>query len=174
MSESAGRPEPRPEMRAAPRPEIRDAAARAAELLDHGVMDAETQDKFAIDPQIIPPGWSYEWKRRAIFGKEDPAYNVALATTGWEAVPAGRHPQFMPEGWTGNTIDRDGMVLMERPQQITDMVKKRDHREAVSAVQGVEDKLSSVGPNQFDRVDGRGKATVKVGRTYQPPMAIPD
>src|ERR1700685_1506786 len=68
------------------------AARRTAELMDHGMADADgAQDKFHIDPAIIPEGWSYEYRRHSVLGKDDPSYEVTLAQRGWEAVPADRH-----------------------------------------------------------------------------------
>lgn len=113
------RPEMRPTMREED-PRAR-AARRAAELRDHrnGDMD-EGIDEFYIDPADIPEGWSYEWKRRTVLGAEDPAYQVALARAGWEPVPTSRHPSYMPMGGDYPFIERKGMILMERPLEITD------------------------------------------------------
>lgn len=170
MSEST-RPDPRRDMR--PEDSRARAEARAAELLDHGVMDAQTNDDFAVDPRLVPDGWSYEWKRRTVLNQEDPAYQVSLAQGGWEAVPADRHPELMPEGWTGKVIDRKGMVLMERPAKITEMVRKRDHRNALEPVIAMEEKLAGVQPGQFERKGAKGESMVKVGRSYEP-MQVPD
>ena len=58
------------------------AAARAAEVRNNmGDMDEGTDD-FYVDPKVIPAGWGYEWKRKTVFGQEDPAYQVQLARTG--------------------------------------------------------------------------------------------
>lgn len=165
----------RPEMRGDQRPSDSRAraAARAAELLEHGVMEADSVDKFHIDPTQVPDGWSYEWKRRTVYNAEDPAYQVGLAQTGWEPVPADRHPQFMPEGWKGSTIEREGMVLMERPKQITDMIRKRDERKARAPVEAMEDKLAGAAPGQFERKKSSGESLVNVKKTVEP-MPIPD
>src|ERR1700744_3183776 len=113
------------------------AARRALELREHmgGNMD-DGVDKFYIDPRVIPDGWSYEWKRQSILGKEDPSYQVSLAHRGWEAVPRTRHPEMMPDNYRGETIEREGQILMERPKEITDEVvsiEKRKAREQVSS-----------------------------------------
>ena len=100
------------------------ARRRAAELRSHGSFDAGS-DKFAFDLSIIPPGWSYEWKRVTVMGASDPSYQVNLAQRGWEAVPASRHPEMMPLGYECGTIDRDGMRLMERPAIITEEARDR-------------------------------------------------
>ena len=96
------------------------AARRAAELRGHiGNMDEGTDD-FFVPPEYIPDGWSYEWKRKTNVGMEDPAYQVSLARMGWEPVPAARHPSMMPESNKYLIIERKGLVLMERPLEITE------------------------------------------------------
>lgn len=170
MSES-----PRPDMRADPRPDDprARAAARTKQLLDHGALDVDTTDEFRVDAELIPDGWSYEWKRRTVLNAEDPAYQVGLAATGWEPVPVDRHREFMPTDWVGNTIERKGMVLMERPKEITDHWKRKAEGEARQRVRDMEESLSGAKPGQFDRVDAEGRSTAKIGKSYSP-MQIPD
>jgi hypothetical protein len=56
--------------------------------------------------------------------QEDPAYAVSLARKGSEPVPADRHPSFMPDGARFATIERKGMVLMERPLELTEEARE--------------------------------------------------
>ena len=145
------------------------AAKRAAELREHlgGSMD-EGHDQFYIDPAIIPDGWTYEYKRLEVLGKPDPSYQVTLRRNGWEPVPASRHPELMPPGWSGETIIRDGMILMERPKEITDEIKARDARLAREQVRAKEQQLNAAPPGQFER-DNKGNSMVSIKKT----MAIP-
>lgn len=145
------------------------AELRAAEILSHiGDIDEGT-DEFYIPPEIIPDGWDYEWKRRLLLNKEDPAYEVAVARTGWTAVPASRHPSMMPAGTPSHTIERKGMILMERPKIITERARAADARKAAMQVRGKEDQLSLAPKGQFGR-DNKGSPLVSVGRQYE---AIP-
>jgi hypothetical protein len=149
------------------------AVRRAAELRDHagdGLEDGE--DKYYIDPRIIPDGWSYEWKAFTVLGKENPSYQVSLARTGWEAVPRSRHPELMPSNYKGETIERDGMILMERPQEITDQAKSRDLKRARLQVRGKEEQLGLAPAGQFDR-DNKGNSMVNIKKTYEH-VPIPD
>lgn len=163
----------RPVMRPAMReedPRAR-AARRAAELRQHlGDMDEGT-DEFYIDPDTIPEGWSYEWKRKTVMGAEDPAYTVAVARRGWEAVPAYRHPEMMPKGMTAATIERKGMVLMERPKDITDEVRTNDQRAARRAIQAKEEQLFQAPNGQFDRDHPQIRPRVK--KSFEP-VPVPD
>lgn len=116
------------------------ARRRAAELREHGSFDPGS-DKFAFDQSIVPPGWSYEWKRVLVMGASDPSYQVSLAQRGWEAVPSSRHPEMMPLGHDGATIDRDGMRLMERPAVITDEARELEKRNAREQLRGKEEQV---------------------------------
>lgn len=173
MTSPASTGELRPEPRKTLRPEDSRAAAeaRAKEILDHGSLEQDGVDEFYVNPNMQPDGWTYEWKRRLVYNAEDPAYQVALSNTGWEPVPAGRHPEFMPSDWKGKTIERKGMVLMQRPQVITNMIKERDRKNAIQPVRDMEAKLSGAGPGQFERAN-KGDPLVKVSKSYEA-MQIP-
>ena len=136
-----GRPDMRPnDLRAE---SSRDRAERrAAEIMGNleGALD-EGQDELALDAISVPDGWTYEWKRRTVYGREDPAYDTKLARTGWEPVPAERHPAMMPKGYRGE-ITREGLVLMERPKAITDRVKQIMYERARGAVRLKEQQLN--------------------------------
>jgi len=145
------------------------ARRRAAELREHGSFDPGG-DKFRFDLSIIPPGWSYEWKRVSIYNAPDPSYQVNLAQRGWDAVPASRHPEMMPIGYEGATIDREGMRLMERPAEITDEAKAAERKEARDQVRGKEEQVMRAPAGDDSPFDGanrdvRGKP-LGVKRTY--------
>lgn len=155
--------EAREDMRASQREEDPRARAerRAAEIRKHLKGDtSDGADRFYVDPYIVPDGWSYEWKRKTIWGKEDPAHEVELARQGWEVVPASRHPQMMPKGnW--QTIERDGMILMERPKVLTEDVHKDNLRKARLQVKAKEAQLNQAPDGTFDRDDPRVKPSIK-------------
>lgn len=146
------------------------AAKRAAELHAHiGDMDQGT-DEFYVDPRVIPAGWSYEWKRISVLGKEDPSYVTQIARNGWEPVPRSRHPEMMPKDWTGETIDRKGCMLMERPEVITQAVRDIERKKAREQVQQKEEQLAGAPQGTFDR----NVATVNKGYDRMPKIQIPD
>ena len=149
------------------------AARRAQELREHmgGSMDDGT-DKYYIDPAIIPDGWSYEWKTFTVLGKENPSYQVSLAHRGWEAVPRTRHPELMPDNYRGETIERDGMILMERPKEITDEVKSLELRKARTQVRDKEVQLGAAPPGQFER-GTHPNTQPKINKTFEQ-MQIPE
>lgn len=148
------------------------AARRAMELREHQASDDEGVDKFYIDPRIIPDGWSYEWKTFTVLGKENPSEQVANARRGWEAVPCARHPELMPINYRGETIEREGMILMERPLEITNEAKARDLRIARAQVRGKEEQLGGAGVGQFER-SNKGDSLVNVKKSFEH-MPIPE
>jgi hypothetical protein len=144
------------------------AARRAAELRGHiGNMDEGTDD-FFVPPEFIPDGWSYEWKRKTNVGMEDPAYQVALARMGWEPVPASRHPAMMPEGSKYQVIERKGMILMERPLEITEEAKNIELRRARNQIRQKEQQLASAPDGTLTR--DHAQARPKISKSYE---AIP-
>jgi len=155
-------------------PRVR-AARRAQELRDHrGPDTGDGIDEFYIDPRVIPDGWSYEWKRFTTLGAQDPAYQVQLAMKGWEPVPAQRHQEMMPEGYRGETIERRGQILMERPKEITEEAKQRELRAARSQVRQKEEQIKGTpaGANSPFARDNSGASLAKIGRSYEP-LIIP-
>jgi len=148
------------------------AARRAAELRQHQGVADEGTDKFYFDPAIIPDGWSYEWRMFTVLGKEDPSYQVNLAQKGWEAVPRSRHPEMMPAGWQGETIVRDGQMLMERPKEITEEAKVRDRQAAREQMRAKEEQLG-VATGPFER-HNKGNPLVSVNKSRESVIPIPD
>jgi len=139
------------------------AAKRAAELRGHlGDMD-QGRDDFYVPPEYIPDGWSYEWKRKTNVGQEDPAYQVALARMGWEPVPASRHPSMMPDGNKYQIIERKGMILMERPLEITEEARAIEQRLARNQVRQKEAQLASAPDGTMTRDHAQTKPRISKG-----------
>ena len=148
------------------------AERRAAEIkANRGDVDLDSIDEFYIDPSIIPDGWSYEWKRHTLLGREDPSYQVSLARAGWEAVPASRHPEMMPLNSKASIIERKGMILMERPQMLTNEARDVELRRARMQVRAKEQQLASTPDGTMTRDHARVKPNVK--KSFEP-MPIPE
>lgn len=158
------RPALRPALRAeSPRDR---ATRRAAEVRGHiGSMDEGT-DEFYIDPSIVPDGWSYEWKTKTVLGAEDPAYQVSLARKGWEPVEATRHPELMPSGFKDTEIGRKGMVLMERPLELTEEARRIEQRRARLQVRHKEEQLAAAPGGQFER-NNKDSSLIKVKKSWE-------
>lgn len=142
------------------------AELRAKEILEGDMID-EGEDIFYFDPENQPDGWSYEWKRKTVYGEENPQYQVQLEQNGWQPVPAARHPEMMPStGGPYHTIERNGQILMERPRVITDFVRDKDSKRARAQVAVKEQQLRQAPPGTFERGTHPG-APVKISKSYE-------
>jgi len=139
------------------------AAKRIAELRGHNNANIdEGTDKFATP--LPPDGWSYEWKVKSVVGYVDTAYLQKMARSGWEPVDISRHPEMMAKGAVG-AIERDGMVLCERPLEITNEIKARDLRNARAQVRAKEGQID---PKSKGGIISREDAQVapKINKDY--------
>jgi hypothetical protein len=160
------------------RPEVREddprarAAARIAQLREHAHNLDEGTDEFYVPPSLVPDGWSYEWKRHKIWNQEDPSYTVQLAQEGWEEVPLHRnsaHEAMMPRNWPGKTIERKGMILMERPTEISNEIRRMELRRARQQVQIKEAQLAGTPEGTMSRdADPRVRPNIK--KTFDMPI----
>ena len=142
----------RPPLRAEMREDSRARAKRrTAEITANGGLDIDTVDKFFIDKSRVPDGWDYEWKRDATFGKEDPSYMSALLMTGWEPVPTEDMPELMP-GMKEPAIRRDGMILMQRPKEISEAARAKEYQRARGQVRAKEAQNGMAGDGEGPRL----------------------
>lgn len=140
------------------------AARRAAEIRGHlGNMDEGTDEFRTPD---APPGWEYEWKRKTLLGQEDPAYQVQLARMGWDHVPTNRHPEMMPSQGSHPTIERKGMVLMQRPAVISDEARAADLRRARNQVRVKEQQLNAAPDGTLTR--DHASVRPQISKGYSP------
>jgi hypothetical protein len=172
MVTSSKKPDMRPDLRGAMTneedPRAR-AARRAAEVRGHlGDMDDGT-NQFPLPP--APDGWTYEWKRKSVMGQEDPAHMTDLLRKGWEPVPATRHPEMMPTGNTYESVERKGMILMERPTELVEEARAIEQRRARGQVRAKEAQLAGTPDGTLSRDDPRVSPKIKKG--YEP-MQIPE
>lgn len=110
----------------------------------------QAKDKFAIPDEFRQVGTSYEWKRASVYGKEDYGHIIEMREQGWEPVDAKMMPGFMRDDYDGPVI-RDGLILMERPQELTDEARAEDRLDAKNQVRIKEAQLVESGPGQFAR-----------------------
>ncbi len=90
-----------------------------------------TQDKYHVDQERIPPGMSYEWKRVTYAGKEDREHQIDTDENGFTPVPADRHPELAGRNAkAGERIERGGLMLMERPMELRQEALEEDAEQA--------------------------------------------
>ena len=145
---------------------LREASLRAEEIRNKmrgEQYDSQMYDEFYIDPRLIPEGWDYNWKRESIAGQIDDDHLIEMRMSGWEPVDAARHPHMMPTGYTG-PIRKKGMILMERPMEITNMAQDRELSTAREVVAAKEKALGLSPSGTFER----DKRQTGVRKSYQP------
>jgi hypothetical protein len=158
---------PAPIARAPMRPEMREessaerAKRRAAELRGHIETIGDDVDEFSLPD--APEGWTYQWNRRLLLGKEDPSHMVELEQGGWEPVPVRRHPEYMPNGWQGATIERKGMILMERPTEIVEEVRRQHDHLARKQVRDKEAQIAGTPDGTMTRDHAKVRPQIKKG-----------
>jgi len=149
---------------------LREASIRAEELrakMRGDSFDTSMYDEFYIDPRDIPEGWDYNWKRESIGGMTDEDHMIEMRSVGWEPVDARRHPEKMPTNYTG-PVKKKGMILMERPKEISDMAKDRELATAREVVASKEKALGMSPSGTFERDQRR----TGVNKSFQP-MDVP-
>jgi hypothetical protein len=91
------------------------------------------ENPFDLPMDEIPEGSNYEWKRWSISGQHDPFYIASQRQQGWEPVNPKMHPTWVPPGYNEPHIIKDGMILMERPMELT--IEARKELRQMSQVQ---------------------------------------
>lgn len=111
------------------RSDVRDGAIRQRKR-----KGGQIADKYHVDAHDIPDGMSYEWKTVTVYGKEDHSYSAMMREQGWEPVDSARHPNMVAEDHKGPII-RDGLMLMERPIELTREAQAEDRANARAMVE---------------------------------------
>lgn len=128
----------------------------------------EESDMLFIPPELVPDGMRYNWKTFSVLGQPQSRRFGRYQTTGWEPVPATRHPGlFTPKGFEGY-IEYDGLVLMEKPEELCRITEAREFQKARAQVNAKEQQLR--GGDVGTTLDGRHKSALasnKINKTYE-------
>ncbi len=121
---------------------------------------SSSDKRFYLDPTVIPDGFDYEWKRITYMGMQDTEHQIDLAENGWTPVPAKRHPdkagrKAEPE----SMIIRGGLVLMERPVDLTKEARDEDETKAKEQLRVQFARLGQQGRGELPREVRRAKRT---------------
>lgn len=161
-----------------PVPGYRDPAERAREIIEslNGGLEP-LANKFDLPPGIVPEGWEYMWVRASTYGNSEGALGgenmKSRARAGWEPVPASRHPDLMPHGSKSAYIEREGLILHERPKQIGDQMRIRDIEIARAMQRDKERSLSVAGPGEGPRGEDAHPALRQKVTTTVESSAVP-
>lgn len=123
-------------------------------------------DPMYIDPRIIPPGMSYEWKVQSIFGAPRAGHWNNLRENHWKPVPAERHPELATDG--ESIISRAGTVLCERPSYLTDEAKMEDIQDAMLPMEKTDELLYGTPPGHLTRDTPSTRQRNYINRQWAP------
>lgn len=148
------------------------ARKRTAEILAQGGIDVATVNEWDIPEELKSSDWTYEWKRWSVYLAEDEGYINGLLATGWTFVPASRpgYKRYLPRGWKEKYVLKKGMVLMERPAEITKMILSRQAAEARAQVKRKEQQVGEAPPGTLQRTDSAGNNVGSIKRTISGPI----
>lgn len=135
------------------------SAGRSGGIRERKRKGGQLNDPFRVDK--IPDGMSYEWKRVTVYGKDDPSYDILMREQGWDPVESARHPELVAEGHVGPII-RDGLMLMERPMELTKEAMDEDRNAARAAVSVKKQQLGESPAGTFER------NVTDVRKSYEP------
>lgn len=90
----------------------------------HSALDRD--DPFYVNLEAVPSDISVEWKRWSNVGEENPFYIAHLREQGWEPVNPKEHPDWVPvpPDYKDNVIIKSGLILMERPRELTEEARR--------------------------------------------------
>jgi hypothetical protein len=116
------------------RQELRDGEIRGrnGEILTRNRVTGDGYiNEFDIHPSAIDPGWSLHWARTSCHGKADNANVNELYDNGWRPASPKNYERIMPDMRGKEVIERDGLMLMERPSALTHEALEEYHQAAV-------------------------------------------
>ena len=96
-----------------------------------------------IDPSEIPKGSDYQWVTKAVCGDESLGLVSNMEKTGWRLVPRTRHPKL--QSTDPKWVEFGGLVLMERPQFLTERSKIWESQKADAQIVSACEAMNEIG-----------------------------
>ena len=113
-------------------------------------------DQFDIPEDLLEDGWTYQWQAQTVYNEASNDL-AQMYANGWRYVTSeSRVGQFfLLPGENANCIVRGGLVLMERPAELTALYVEETRQRTRVQYDGLMDKSSDLAvPDGFDN---RGK-----------------
>lgn len=111
-----------------------------------------SDDPYFIDVESeVPEGMTWQWVTRTVMGKDDGKMRMHYASmlrNGWVPVDAARVPQY---GVVSGEVDLGGLVLCERPKEMTDEAQAEDYARATGQVRSQIQGLENTPPDSLPR-----------------------
>lgn len=144
----------RADVRADPRSTPGEFRGRNGEILRFRSSGTEALE---IPEDLKEDGWTYQWQAVTVYG--EPSHDLAqMYAHGWRYVTADSRvgQYFVLPGENANQVERGGLVLMERPKQLTQMyINETNERTAAQYAQLMDKSADIALPSGFDN---RGKS----------------
>lgn len=124
-----------------------------------------------IDRTQIPDDLEYFWARESCLGMLDDSRMTELLMSGWEPVPADRHPKWAAPALPGRKapedglIRRGGLILMQIPKHVWEARREEQRREALDQIQGV--MWAQEGLGEDVRFVDRNETSIERVRTFK-------
>jgi hypothetical protein len=116
------------------RPVQRDGVirGRSGEILTRTRVSAHGfVNEFDIPHEARDKDWDLYWARSTCHGKPDQANINALYDNGWRPASPTNYPRILPDLAGKATIERDGLMLMERPMALTQQSLAENYQDAL-------------------------------------------
>ncbi len=122
-------------------------------------------NEFDIPSSVIDPDWSLHWARTSCNGKADNANINELYDNGWRPASPKNYEKVMPDMRGKETIERDGLMLMERPVRLTQEAIEEQHQAALELreIQGEAFGKRKL-PNGFEKGRKAGKGNFNASK----------
>ena len=120
-------------------------------------------DPYHIPLDQVPEGLSYEWKRWTVVGEEQAYYISQMRHQGWEVVSPRAHPHWFPPGFSEPHIIRGGLILMERPIELTNEAIEERRQMATRQINEAEERLGRTPKDTLTREHPDTKPRVEKG-----------
>lgn len=111
-------------------------------------------DPLYVNPAEVPDGFSVEWKRCKIYGKEDTRSLTNAEKDGWEPAEPKMFPSLVGKNYKGSVIyggDMEDLVLMIRPKELTEEAIQEERMKAVGQVKTKMEELGLSKQGEFER-----------------------
>lgn len=147
-----------PEHAAAPAPDTRETE----HVAEHNAPRKRTRQRSstvqinpfdAVNLDKIPSDISVEWKRFSNVGADDPFYLSRMEEQGWLPVDPRQHPDWvpLPPGYDKPHIIKDGLILMERPKELTEEARAENEVLANRQIREAEQRLGKTPKGEMTR-----------------------
>lgn len=115
------------------RPPLRDGVrGRSGEILTRGRVSGHGYvNEFDVPADVRDPDWDLYWARSSTHGKPDAANLNELYDNGWRPASPKNYGRIMPDMRGKESIERDGLILMERPMALTYEALDEQRRDAL-------------------------------------------